>query len=118
MAEKIMALCSSCCGIRSLPTRGDLHAEDAVLAQQRFVIERLTSWLKSFHRLRYQVDRTATLFQALVYLAVRVLCVRRLVSLSEMGITFDEGASVTLRFESGSRNRVLRNAMWDSCIRP
>ena len=56
--------------MRSLPTRGDLHAEDAVLAQQRLVVERPPSWLKSFHRLRYQADRTAASFQVLVYLAV------------------------------------------------
>jgi transposase len=56
-----------------------LDDEDAVLQQKRSVVERTTGWLKGFRRLRFRVDRTAASFQAVVYLAILVLCVRRLV---------------------------------------
>jgi len=55
---------------------GELYAEDTVLQRKRYVVER---WLKSFRRLRYRVDRTATSFACFVYLAILVLCVRRAV---------------------------------------
>ena len=57
---------------------GELYAEDAVLQRKRYVVERTLGWLKGFRRLRYRVDRTAASFHAFVYLAVLVLCVRRL----------------------------------------
>ncbi len=41
--------------------------------------------MKGFRRLRYRVDRTAASFQAFVYQAVLVLCVRRLVTQSPVG---------------------------------
>jgi transposase len=59
---------------------GELYAEDAALQRKRYVVERTLGWLKGFRRLRYRVDRTAVSFQAFVYLAVLVLCVRRLSS--------------------------------------
>src|SRR5215216_275219 len=59
---------------------GELYAEDASLQRKRYVVERTLGWLKSFRRLRYRVDRTATSFQAFVYLAVLVLCMRRLIT--------------------------------------
>jgi transposase len=59
--------------------RGELYAEDPTLQQKRYVVERTLGWLKSFRRLRYRVDRTAVSFHAFVYLAVLVLCVRRLI---------------------------------------
>lgn len=64
---------------------GELYAEDAVLQRKRYVVERTLSWLKSFRRLRYRVDLTAASFHAFVYLAVLVLCVRRLMRSSSMG---------------------------------
>jgi transposase len=64
---------------------GELYAEDAALQRKRYVVERSIGWLKGFRRLRYRVDRTAASFHAFVYLAVLVLCVRRLVSLSHVG---------------------------------
>ena len=57
---------------------GELYAEDAALQRKRYVVERTVGWLKGFRRLRYRVDRTAASFHAFVYLAVLVLCVRRL----------------------------------------
>jgi transposase len=59
---------------------GELYAQDAALQRKRYVVERTLSWLKSFRRLRYRVDRTAKSFHAFVYLAVLILCVRRLIS--------------------------------------
>jgi transposase len=59
---------------------GELYAEDASLQRKRYVVERTLGWLKGFRRLRYRVDCTAASFHAFVYLAVLVLCVRRLIS--------------------------------------
>ena len=82
------ALCRSGGFDRSIPARrcipaeqaaGELYAQDAALQRKRYVVERTLGWLKGFRRLRYRVDRTAASFQAFVYLAVLVLCVRRLV---------------------------------------
>ena len=59
---------------------GEFYAEDVGLQRQRYVVERTLGWLKGFRRLRYRVDRTAASFHAFVYLAVLVLCVRRLMN--------------------------------------
>jgi hypothetical protein len=63
----------------------DLYTEDAPLQRKRYVVDRTLSWLKGFHQLRYRVDRAAATLHAFVYLAVLVLCVRRLVSPSPDG---------------------------------
>lgn len=44
----------------------------------RFVVERTNAWLKSFRRLRMRFDYKASSFEAFLYLAILVLCVRRL----------------------------------------
>jgi transposase len=59
---------------------GELYTEDVTLQRKRYVVERTLGWLKGFRRLRYRVDRTAASFHAFVYLAVLVLCIRRLIS--------------------------------------
>jgi transposase len=64
---------------------GELYGEDATLQRKRFVVEHTLGWLKGFRRLRYRVDRTAASFHAFVYLAVLVLCVRRLINSSRLG---------------------------------
>jgi transposase len=64
---------------------GELYAQDAALQRKRYVVERTLGWLKGFRRLRYRVDRTAASFQAFVYLAILVLCVRRLINPSRVG---------------------------------
>src|SRR5829696_3341852 len=61
---------------------GELYAKDPALQRKRYVVERTLGWLKGFRRLRYRVDRTAASFHAFVYLAVLVLCLRRLISAS------------------------------------
>jgi transposase len=68
---------------RCIPTEqatGELYGKDVTLQRKRYVVERTLGWLKGFRRLRYRVDRTAKSFHAFVYLAVLVLCVRRLIS--------------------------------------
>jgi len=59
---------------------GELYAQDAALQRKRYVVECTLGWLKGFRRLRYRGDRTTSSFQAFVYLAVLVLCVRRLIT--------------------------------------
>src|SRR5918994_5354029 len=73
---------------RCIPTEqatGELYTENAALQRKRYVVERTLGWLKSFRRLRYRVDRTAASFQAFVYLAVLVICLRRLISRPRRG---------------------------------
>ena len=53
-----------------------LYAHDPLLYRRRWVVERTHSWLKSFRRLRYRVDRTSASFEAFLYLAVIVICAR------------------------------------------
>jgi hypothetical protein len=66
--------------IRGEQAIGELYDEDVVLQRKRYVVERTIGWLKGFRRLRFRVNRTAASFHAFVYLAVLVLCVRRLIS--------------------------------------
>ena len=63
----------------------ELYGEDTTPQRKRYVVERTLGWLKAFRRLRYRVDRTAASFHAFVYLAVLVLCVRRLMSPTRVG---------------------------------
>jgi transposase len=46
--------------------------------KKRYIIERTNAWLKSFKRLRFRFDYTSTSFEAFLYLAIIVICVRRL----------------------------------------
>jgi transposase len=66
---------------------GALYVEDTALERKRYAVERTIGWLKGFRRLRYRVDRTAASFQAFVYLAVLVVCVRRLIGKSRPGVS-------------------------------
>lgn len=51
---------------------------DKLKGKQRFVVERTNAWLKSFRRLRMRFDYKANSFEAFLYLAIIVICVRRL----------------------------------------
>lgn len=46
--------------------------------KKRYVIERTNAWIKSFRRLRMRFDYTAESFEAFLYLAIIVICVRKL----------------------------------------
>lgn len=48
--------------------------------KKRFVVERTNAWLKSFRRLRMRFDYKASSFEAFLYLAILVICVRKLLS--------------------------------------
>lgn len=49
------------------------------LGKMRFKIERTNSWIKSFRRLHFRFDYTLASFQALTYLALIVICLRKLI---------------------------------------
>jgi transposase len=51
---------------------------DKLQARKRFVVERTNAWVKSFKRLRFRFDYKASSFEAFLYLAIIVICVRRL----------------------------------------
>jgi hypothetical protein len=51
---------------------------DKLQAKKRFVVERTNAWVKSFKRLRFRFDYKASSFEAFLYLAIIVICVRRL----------------------------------------
>lgn len=46
--------------------------------KNRFVVERTHAWFKSFRRLKFRFDRTKRSFEAFLYLAILVICLRRL----------------------------------------
>jgi len=56
-----------------------LYRYDKEEAKNRFIVERTNAWFKSFRRLRNRFDYTAASFEAFLYLAILVICVRRLV---------------------------------------
>ena len=56
-----------------------LYLTNIPLQKKRFVIERTNAWLKNFRRLRMRFDYTLLSFIAFVYLAILVICVRRLI---------------------------------------
>ena len=49
------------------------------LGKMRFKIERTNAWIKSFRRLHFRFDTTFASFQALTYLALIVICLRKLI---------------------------------------
>jgi transposase len=51
---------------------------DKLQGKKRFVVERTNAWVKSFKRLRFRFDYKAASFEAFLYLAIIVICVRRL----------------------------------------
>lgn len=55
-----------------------LYLIDTPLQKKRYVVEQTNSWVKSFRRLRHRFDYTLLSFESFVYLAILVICVRRL----------------------------------------
>jgi len=49
------------------------------LGKMRFKVERTNAWIKSFRRLHFRFDYTLTSFQAFTYLALIVICIRKLI---------------------------------------
>lgn len=50
------------------------------LSKMRFKVERTNAWIKNFRRLRFRFDYTLKSFQALTYLALIVICIRKLIN--------------------------------------
>jgi len=65
-------------------TKGDaddtlwFYMYNKIEGKKRYVIERTNAWLKSFRRIRTRFDYKASSFEAFLYLAIIVICVRRL----------------------------------------
>lgn len=57
-----------------------LYLKNTSLQKKRYVVEQTNSWLKSFRRLRNRFDYTLLSFESFVYLAILVICVRRLMA--------------------------------------
>lgn len=57
-----------------------LYLTDTTKQKKRFVIEQTNAWLKSFRRVRHRFDYTLVSFASFVYLAILVICVRRLIA--------------------------------------
>ncbi len=53
--------------------------ENPEMLKHRFVVERTHAWMKSFRRLHFRYDRTKRSFEAFLYLAVVVICLRKLI---------------------------------------
>jgi transposase len=63
---------------RDHPYRFHLYRYDPEEGKHRFIIERTNAWFKSFRRLRNRFDYHIASFEAFLYLAILVICVRRL----------------------------------------
>lgn len=50
------------------------------LGKMRYKVERTNSWIKSFRRLHFRFDYTLASFSALTYLALIVICLRKLIN--------------------------------------
>lgn len=50
------------------------------LGKMRFKIERTNAWIKTFRRLKFRFDYTLKSFQALTYLGLIVICLRKLIN--------------------------------------
>jgi len=65
--------------VRSIKNRKTNINYDKNLGKMRFKIERTNAWIKSFRRLHFRFDYALASFQALTYLALIVICIRKLV---------------------------------------
>ncbi len=62
---------------RHIPINSDYDPE---VGKQRFVVERTNAWIKSFKRLKFRFDRSATTFEGFLYLGIMVILIRRLMA--------------------------------------
>lgn len=65
---------------RNIKNRKTLMNYNVPLGKMRFKIERTNAWIKSFRRLRFRFDYTLASFQALTYLGLIVICLRKLIN--------------------------------------
>jgi transposase len=64
---------------REHPYKFHLYRYNTEEAKHRFIVERTNAWFKSFRRLRYRFDYHIASFEAFLYLAIIIICDRRLV---------------------------------------
>lgn len=64
---------------RDIKNRKRQENYNSPLGKMRFKIERTNAWIKSFRRLHFRFDYTLASFQALTYLALIVICLRKLI---------------------------------------
>jgi transposase len=60
------------------PYRSHMYRYDKEEAKYRFIVERTNAWFKSFRRPRNRFDYHAASFESWLYLAIIIVCVRRL----------------------------------------
>ena len=60
------------------PYRFHMYRYDKEEAKHRFIVERTNAWFKSFRRLRNRFDYHIASFESFLYLAIIIICVRRL----------------------------------------
>ena len=65
--------------IRNIKNRKKQENYNIPLGRMRFKIERTNAWIKSFRRLHFRFDYTLVSFKALTYLALIVVCIRKLI---------------------------------------
>lgn len=64
--------------VRNIKNRKQQENYNIPLGKMRFKVERTNAWIKSFRRLRFRFDYTLVSFQNLTYLALIVICLRKL----------------------------------------
>ena len=63
---------------RNIKGRKSIPDYNIPLGKMRFKVERTNAWIKSFRRLHFRFDYTLTSFKAFTYLALIVICLRKL----------------------------------------
>ena len=61
------------------PYRSHMYRYDPEEGKYRFIVERTNAWFQSFRRLRNRFDYHTASFESWLYLAIIIVCVRRLV---------------------------------------
>lgn len=64
---------------REIKNRKKQENYNIPLGKMRFKVERTNAWIKSFRRLHFRFDYTLASFSALTYLALIVICIRKLI---------------------------------------
>lgn len=64
---------------RNIKNRKQQSNYNIPLGKMRFKIERTNAWIKSFRRLHFRFDYTLVSFKAFTYLALIVICIRKLI---------------------------------------
>lgn len=64
---------------RNIKNRKKQTNYNVPLGKMRFKVERANAWIKSFRRLHFRFDYTLASFSAFVFLALIVICLRKLI---------------------------------------